>query len=857
MIDNSIPVCREDQERRADVLAHPTLNGIDYIEVNLCDHKRLEIYFIKPVPPATPNPSGIDDAYGLSKNLGRISISGGFRVVGIAPERLEWIADGHLCLFVDNVGDFSNYLLEIDSESVPELDPFLSRVEFSFMAACPSDFDCRQLAYCSQDPPQEPLLDYIAKDYASFRQLLFDLLPQLNPQFKERNPSDQGVALLELLAYKADRLSYYQDAVGNEATLQTARQRISTRRHALLVDYRMHDGRNAWTWAHLNVSAADTLPRGTKLVTRIYEPLANSATAPGLVLEEQQLTAETLETDPALKASVVFETAHDADLDPRNNEIFIHTWGNEGCCLSESTRYVDLYHVNAATGQAERPVLSDGDYLLIEEVLGPLTGLQADADPDHRQVLRIDVAPKTFEDPVYTDTLLNGVPQRRLASEPPLPLLRVHFRSESRLQLPVCLSARNPNTGLLRNVCIARGNLVLADHGLTTTESLDLDSPVAGNIPFRLQVSRGPLTKQCQPDAQDGDTSRLNTNRTELSCGVRQAQPAIELNATFPTGSDLWLPVPSLLDSSPFERHFVAEVDNDGRAQIRFGDGEYGREVAGATSFKVVYRIGNGPTGNIGADSLAHVALSGPANWLTSIRNPLAATGGTRPETVEEVRRIAPQAFRAEQFRAVTEEDYAKAARKLPEVAGAVASFRWTGSWFTVFVGIDPVDSADLEYSGRGYTRLSRKLENRVKTFLNRYRLAGYDLEIRAPHFAPLEIDIQLCVSADHFREDLAQAVRLALSNRILPDGKRGFFHSDHFTFGQSVYASALYAAIERVEGVSSVTITKFRRYGQLDNGELARGVLPIGPWEIARLDNDPNFTENGVLRIAALGGKG
>jgi hypothetical protein len=29
-----------------------------------------------------------------------------------------------------------------------------------------------------------------------------------------------------------------------------------------------------------------------------------------------------------------------------------------------------------------------------------------------------------------------------------------------------------------------------------------------------------------------------------------------------------------------------------------------------------------------------------------------------------------------------------------------------------------------------------------------------------------------------------------------------------------------------------------------------------MGSWEIARLDNDPNFLENGVLRITTGGGK-
>ena len=56
--------------------------------------------------------------------------------------------------------------------------------------------------------------------------------------------------------------------------------------------------------------------------------------------------------------------------------------------------------------------------------------------------------------------------------------------------------------------------------------------------------------------------------------------------------------------------------------------------------------------------------------------------------------------------------------------------------------------------------------------------------------------------------------------------------------------------------GVESVVVTRCRRYGELPNGELAAERLPIGAWEIARLDNDPNFLENGVLRIAAGGGK-
>jgi hypothetical protein len=186
-----------------------------------------------------------------------------------------------------------------------------------------------------------------------------------------------------------------------------------------------------------------------------------------------------------------------------------------------------------------------------------------------------------------------------------------------------------------------------------------------------------------------------------------------------------------------------------------------------------------------------------------------------------------------------------------------VASFRWTGSWHTVFVGIDPADSADLIRRGQGLTLLSPRLEGRVRAQLERYRLAGYDLEIRPPHFVPLELEIDLCVCRDHFRAEVAEAVRAALGNRVLADGTRGFFHPSNFTFGESVFLSRIYAWVEEVEGVDSLVVTRFRRYRRRDNGELAQGVLEVGPWEIPQLDNDPSFLEHGVLRIEARGGKG
>jgi predicted phage baseplate assembly protein len=379
---------------------------------------------------------------------------------------------------------------------------------------------------------------------------------------------------------------------------------------------------------------------------------------------------------------------------------------------------------------------------------------------------------------------------------------------------------------------------------------------------FRHQLTNAPLTMQSQPEvvAYDGVSARITTERRDLSLPVRKAKPAIALLIDSPgSPAELWEPVPDLLGSPATAPHFTTEVGNDGRATVRFGDDEYGRRPTGATAFTAVYRIGNGRAGNVGAEALAHAVQPAVAPlWpaIRKIRNPLPAEAGTDPETIEEVRQLAPAEFRAEQFRAVVESDYSAAAAKLPEVAGAVASFRWTGSWYTVFVGIDPADPEDLITEPGGRTRLAPDLAKRVGDFLKSYKLAGYDLEIRSAEYVPLEIALELCVEPDYFRGDVVEAVREALSNRVNADGSPGFFHPDRFTFAQPVYLSQIYAAIEAVQGVLSVFVTIFRRFGKTDNGELATGVLPIGAWEIARLDNDPSFQENGVLRITAGGGK-
>ena len=93
-------------------------------------------------------------------------------------------------------------------------------------------------------------------------------------------------------------------------------------------------------------------------------------------------------------------------------------------------------------------------------------------------------------------------------------------------------------------------------------------------------------------------------------------------------------------------------------------------------------------------------------------------------------------------------------------------------------------------------------------------------------------------------------------SDRILADGQRGFFHPDNLSFGGAVYLSALTTAAQMVEGVQSVTVTRFQRLFEDANQKLENGVLLIAPLEVARLDNDPANPQNGRFFMQLRGGR-
>lgn len=789
------PAARSLAARRVALGRHPTLHGIDFVEVarELPDGWLLLVSFV-PKEGGSPRdavPAGITAAeisvreiWGEGHALEVVSVA--YRELSPALEVRVRRHDPAAAR-----DGAATYVLELRLTRDRPIDPYFARATFSLTTTAPLGQSAPSAA--PVEPPAEAEIDYLAKDYASFRQLMLDRLTLLAPDWTERHPSDLGVALVELLAYAGDYLSYYQDAVATEAYLGTARRRISVRRHARLLDYRLHEGCNARVWVQLAVNAhAVELPAGTPLLTGLPD---HPPRVPTLVYEA-------FESPEQLG---VFETIESATLYQAHNELRLYAWGLTDYALEPGA--------TAATLDGHFPHLRAGDVLSLEEVIDPATGRAADADREHRHAVRLAQPPALRIDP-----LVNR------------PVTEISWLEEDALPFRLIVAGHTVDGERLTGISVARGNLVLADSG-RTIRGVRLPE-VPADSPYRPTLRFGALTYRVDDAGQDNLAASA-----ALTQDPREAMPAIRLFEGAGGDAPEWHVRRDLLGSDPFAREFVVESDNGGIASLRFGDGVLGQRPAPGRRFRATVRVHNEALGNVGPETVGHVVSDD--GRILGARNPLPARGGALPEPIESARVGAPQAFKVQRS-CVTPEDYAAAAERHPEVQRAVGRLDWAGSWHVIRVYVDRL----------GHRALDPAFAATLRAFLEPYRVAGYELDLAPPQFVPLAIRLTVRLAADAAGNRVRPRLIAAFSNVELPDGQRGFFHPANFGFGQTVYLSPIIAAARQIPGVTDVQVDEFHPLGTSPAGEIAAGKIEIGPLQIARVDNDPSAPEHGWIRF-------
>jgi len=263
-------------DRLAALRAHSEdLTGIEFVQVvDKCDQRRLRVYFLTDPrdltspfedlgdPGVTPDPLSLAD-FRIYNPRGAVP---DVEVVPCAgPDAMIWGDDADagrrfLEICVAEPGSFVEYRLLIDDARI---DRFFNDVQFSFKVGCDDRLDCAEpVRECPPDELVDFPVDYLARDFVSFRNALLDFAAQRYPDWQLPLEADVGVMLLEIMAALGDELSYLQDRYNREAYLETATERRSLRHKARLLDYEIHNGRMAATLLELTVGPGVTAVEG-------------------------------------------------------------------------------------------------------------------------------------------------------------------------------------------------------------------------------------------------------------------------------------------------------------------------------------------------------------------------------------------------------------------------------------------------------------------------------------------------------------------------------------------------------------------------------------------------------------------
>ncbi|MFL4470103.1 hypothetical protein ACERZ8_09570 [Tateyamaria armeniaca] len=755
----------------------------------------------------------------------------------------------YLQVEVREPGGFTDYRLRIDDERI---DTGFNDVSFSFKVGCDDDLDCAEpVDPCRPPLPEDVDVDYLARDFVSLRNALLDFTAQRYPNWQTPLEADVAMVPLEIIAALGDELSYLQDRYNREAYLETATERRTLRRKARLVDYEIHDGRQATTALELTI--ADTMP------ATIQVPAGAAVWA----LAEGQ--------DP-----IPFELGRGLR-DAIDNLVFgVDTRWNPGQITPYALDDNDACLVPGAT-----------ELLVRNDPAGPenpggIVFLEADL-PEWvgRQILLRDLAADVTE----TERLvLVTVEEVELTSDPlfALDLARIRWRADTapRFHIP------------LDDLEIS-GNVVPATSGETRRQSFRL-GPLQDGDPNDLlpAVEReGPLYSDADPSLvvssheTDGDAARppiylLSLPGTEtdglafidMLDDLRATQPEIHLtedgqpfqpwdfqralllcdsdDQVFTLEDGSWRRIVAY--QSGAEQIVHRDYATGAGYTIRFGDGEFGRLPARDAVFHVDYRLGSGTRANLPAGAVNALSIPNQTpphvgslvGAVESVRNPFPVRNGLDPESATEIKLLAPDAFKAETFFAVRPEDYGAQAARLDSVQQAQGAFRWTGSWLSATTAVDP--------AGAGL--LTDTVRQEVQTLLDARRQAGREVIVVPPRYVNLDLIITVCLARNAFAGQVEPRIHTALFGDVL-GMTTGFFSPDQFTFGTPLSRPALEAAIGGVSGVEAVVDVQVRIHGVTDFAPFTDFSLDVADDELIRLENSRQFPERGSLQLSMVGG--
>jgi uncharacterized phage protein gp47/JayE len=254
-----------------------------------------------------------------------------------------------------------------------------------------------------------------------------------------------------------------------------------------------------------------------------------------------------------------------------------------------------------------------------------------------------------------------------------------------------------------------------------------------------------------------------------------------------------WQEAPWLAGEGPTQPVYVTFTDEQGNTIVEFGDGaENGARLpSGQNNVTATYRQGIGSAGNVAAGQITTL-LTRPLG-VQSVINPVAASGGGDPETIDAARRNVPTTTRALD-RIVALEDVGDFARASASIAKAEAVWAWDGRRHVACVTVAAPGGAAVDPTSTQYRHLISAMR----------AASDGTFPIVLCSYVPRSFALGATLTTDPSRD--ADAVVAAAK-----DALRAAFGFDARDFMQPVFQSEIFAVLQAVPGVTAATIEMFR----------------------------------------------
>ena len=476
-----------------------------------------------------------------------------------------------------------------------------------------------------------PQIDYLAKDYASFRRLMLDRLAVVMPDWSERNPADLGVALVELLAYVGDQLELPPGRGRDRGVPRhgaPARLGAPPRPPGRLLDARrlqrprlgLRRGRHG---CRRDGRCSRPAPRSSVADRVTAPPVPPSQAREALVVRARWSSRRSIPSSAA--------GAH--------NAIEFYTWGDLACCLPAGATRATLAGRRRRSGCAPA-TCSSSRRSSGRRRIRPSTPTRRTARPCAW------IGPRRRRGPIRsTDTRCS----------------RSRWHAEDALPFPLCLWQFATAAASRRRERRPRQRRPRRPRA---------DDPAPGRLAGRRPARRTPCRYRPALPTGRADVRGALTTTTARGASLpprprpsRSARRGARRSACADDRRDL---VARSATCSP------ATV----RARVRRRDGD---RTGGVPAFRRRRAAVDGPSpgthvprrrtawaaaraGNVGARRARPSGRRDLDGIVVRSAIPLPAAGGADPEPIEQVRQYAPQAFRTQE-RAVTEADYADGGR--------------------------------------------------------------------------------------------------------------------------------------------------------------------------------------------------